>query len=204
MSGVLPEMAAAEDPDLPLVLRVQQGDAAAFEELYYRHQAGVSRMVSNIVRYPEVVPDLVQEIFAKVYVRFESYSPRLPFRPWLYRVAGNHCLDFLRHRRRQPLQVSTTLEDDAGREWALPDPTAERMQSRLVARDLAGKLLLELGPRDRMLLVLKEINELSLEEIGAITGLRLSAVKVGLFRARKRMLAKYQKLERQSERGKSQ
>ncbi|MHB8736600.1 MAG: RNA polymerase sigma factor, partial [Terriglobales bacterium] len=199
MSGVLPELAAADDPDLALVLRVQQGDAAAFEELYYRHQAGVSRMVANFVRYPEVVPDLVQEIFAKVYLRFDSYSPRLPFRPWLYRVASNHCLDFLRHRRRQPLQVSTTMEDDPTREWTLPDPAGERMQARLVARDLAGKLLLELSPRDRMLLVLKEINELSLEEIGAITGLRLSAVKVGLFRARKRMLEKYRKSERELE-----
>jgi RNA polymerase sigma factor (sigma-70 family) len=183
-------MLAQEDFDLPLVQRIQQGDGAAFEELYARYQQPITRMVANIVRYPEVVPDLVQEIFTKVYFAMEGFTPGLPFRPWLYRVATNYCVDYLRKRKRQPPQVSTTSETGDDHEWLVQDPTASVLQ-RLVSSDLASKLLLELKPRDRMLLVMKEIQEMSLEEIGQVTHLGVSAVKVALFRARKRMLDQY-------------
>jgi len=181
---------AVEDPDLPLVLRIQKGDGAAFEELYARYQQAISRLVANMVRYPEVVPDLVQEIFTKVYFAMEGFTPGLPFRPWLYRVASNYCVDYLRKRKRQPPQVSTTGDNGGENDWLLPDPSANVLQ-RVVSSELADKLLLALKPRDRMLLVMKEIQDLSLEEIAQVTHMGVSAVKVALFRARKRMLDQY-------------
>ncbi|HEY8055568.1 MAG TPA: sigma-70 family RNA polymerase sigma factor [Terriglobales bacterium] len=181
----------AEDADLALVHRIQNGDGAAFEEMYARYQQPITRMVANIVRQPDVVADLVQEIFTKVYFAMEGFTPGLPFRPWLYRVSSNYCVDYLRKRKRQPPQVSTTSETGEEQEWMLPDHSASALQ-HLVAADLAGKLLLDLKPRDRMLLVMKEIQEMSLEEIGEITHMGVSAVKVALFRARKRMLDQYQ------------
>ncbi|HVB40480.1 MAG TPA: RNA polymerase sigma factor [Terriglobales bacterium] len=187
----LPHSFAVEDPDLPLVQRIQQGDGSAFEELYARYQQPITRMVANIVRYPEIVPDLVQEIFTKVYFAMEGFTPGMPFRPWLYRVATNYCVDYLRKRKRQPPQVSTTAETGEEHDWLLPDPSASALQ-HVVSTDLAGKLLLGLKPRDRMLLVMKEIQELSLEEIAQVTHMGVSAVKVALFRARKRMLEQYQ------------
>ena len=188
-----------EDVDLPLVQRIQGGDGAAFEELYARYQQPITRVVANIVRYPEVVPDLVQEIFTKVYFAMEGFTPGLPFRPWLYRVATNYCVDYLRKRKRQPPQVSTTSETGDDQEWLVPDPSASVLQ-HLVSSDLASKLLLGLKPRDRMLLVMKEIQELSLEEIGQVTHMGVSAVKVALFRARKRMLDEYQHRYRKTKR----
>ncbi len=188
----LPYRAAPiEDADLPLVQRIQNGDGAAFEELYARYQQPITRMVANIVRNPEVVPDLVQEIFTKVYFAMEGFTPGLPFRPWLYRVATNYCVDYLRKRKRQPPLVSTTGDAGEEQEWLVPDGSASVLQ-RLVSSDLAGKLLLALKPRDRMLLVMKEMQEMSLEEIGQVTHMGVSAVKVALFRARKRMLDQYQ------------
>ncbi|HXE30659.1 MAG TPA: sigma-70 family RNA polymerase sigma factor [Terriglobales bacterium] len=192
---------ATDDLDLPLVLRIQQGDGAAFEELYGRYQQPITRMVANIVRYPEVVPDLVQEIFTKVYFAMEGFTPGLPFRPWLYRVATNYCVDYLRKRKRQPPQVSTTSDTGEDHEWLIQDPNASVLQ-HLVSSDLAGKLLLDLKPRDRMLLVMKEIQEMSLEEIGQVTHMGASAVKVALFRARKRMLDQYKSLYKKSARAK--
>lgn len=189
-------LAPADDIDLPLVQRIQGGDGGAFEELYGRYQQPITRMVANIVRYPEVVPDLVQEIFTKVYFAMEGFTPGLPFRPWLYRVATNYCVDYLRKRKRQPPQVSTTSETGDDHEWLVPDPGASVLQ-RLVSSDLASHLLLALKPRDRMLLVMKEIQELSLEEIGQVTHMGVSAVKVALFRARKRMLEQYKSKDRQ-------
>lgn len=185
------QSAAAEDNDLPLVQRIQGGDGGAFEELYARYQQPITRMVANIVRNPEVVPDLVQEIFTKVYFAMEGFTPGLPFRPWLYRVATNYCVDYLRKRKRQPPLVSTTGETGEEQDWLVPDPGQNVLQ-KLVASDLASKLLLQLRPRDRMLLVMKEIEEMSLEEIGQVTSMGVSAVKVALFRARKRMLEQYQ------------
>lgn len=187
----LPHSLAVDDPDLPLVQRIQGGDGAAFEELYARYQQPITRMVANIVRYPEIVPDLVQEIFTKVYFAMEGFTPGMPFRPWLYRVATNYCVDYLRKRKRQPPQVSTTAETGEENDWLMPDPTESVLQ-QVVSSDLAGKLLLGLKPRDRMLLVMKEIQEMSLEEIAQVTHMGVSAVKVALFRARKRMLEQYQ------------
>lgn len=191
--------AAAEDadPDAGLVRQIQTGDPAAFEALYARYQGPISRLVANMVRYPEAVPDLVQEIFAKAYFALDSFHPGLPFRPWLYRLASNHTIDFLRRQRRQPRAAEPPAPLDAGdspREWDLPDPSAANALDRLVSRDLASKLLATLKPRDRHLLILQDLQDLSLEEISTATGLGLSAVKVGLFRARKRLLANYQKL----------
>lgn len=186
---------ATEDPDSPLVQRIQRGDQFAFEELYGRYRQAMTRLVANIVRDPESVPDLVQEIFTRVYFAMDTLTPGLPFRPWLYRVATNHCVDFLRKRKRQPPSISTTGEDGEENEWLLADTSGNVLQ-RLVSRDLAHKLLLELKPRDRMLLVMKEIQELSLDEIGQATGMGESAVKVALFRARKRMLDQFLKISR--------
>ena len=160
--------------------------------MYARYQQPITRLVANIVRYPEVVPDLVQEVFTKVYFAMEGFTPGLPFRPWLYRVTTNYCVDYLRKRKRQPVQVSTTSETGDDQEWLIPDPAAGVLQ-HLVASDLAGKLLLALKPRDRMLLVMKEMQEMSLDEIGQVTHMGVSAVKVALFRARKRMLNLYTK-----------
>lgn len=188
-----------EDPDWSLVRRVQQGDGSGFEELYARYQQPITRMVANIVRYPEVVPDLVQEIFTKVYFALGGFAPGLPFRPWLYRVATNYCVDYLRKRKRQPTQVSTTAETGEESEWLLADPSSSVLH-RMVSADLAEKLLSSLKPRDRMLLVMKEMQELSLDEIGQSTGMGVSAVKVALFRARKRMLDQYRKATRPGKR----
>ncbi len=187
---------AAEDPDGPLVRQIQSGDGAAFEALYARYQGAISRLVANMIRHPEAVPDLVQEIFAKAYLALGSFTPGMPFRPWLYRLASNHTIDYLRRQRRQPRAADPPAALDGGeaREWDLPDTSHANALERLVSRDLAGKLLASLRPRDRQLLVMQDLQDLSLEEISAATGLGLSAVKVGLFRARKRMLASYQRL----------
>lgn len=201
ISMPVPLPARVEDADWPLVQRIQQHDAAAFEQLYARYRGPISRMVANIVRYPDQVPDLVQEIFAKAYFSLAGFTPGLPFRPWLYRLASNHCIDFIRKRRRQPIEADPPMDaDHQPREWDLPDPGAGGVLEHLVSHDLADKLLRALKPRDRALLVMQDLQGMSLDEISAATGLGLSAVKVGLFRARKRLLAGYRKLATAAER----
>ncbi len=176
--------------DLELVQRVQHGDQTAFEQLYYQYQGPVGRMVAHMVRDPEQVSDLLQEIFAKAYFALPKLDAETPFRPWLFRLASNHTIDYLRRQKRRPQVADPGPEQ----EWDLPDQSHPDALHRVLTRDLARKLLNSLKPRDRMLLVLQEFQELSLEEIGQIMGMRLPAVKVGLFRARKRLQEHYRDL----------
>jgi RNA polymerase sigma-70 factor (ECF subfamily) len=187
-----------------LVARVRGGDEHAFEQLYLRYREPITRMVANIVRDSLATPDLVQEIFTKAFfglareandrgqIQAGAFRPTLPFRPWLYRIATNHCLDYLRKVGRQPFRVA--IEEEAngdGTGAVLPDARHSDALNQLVSRDLVSKLLLALKPRDRVLLVMKEIEDLSLYDISEITGMTVTAIKVGLFRARRRMLERY-------------
>lgn len=180
-----------EDPDQTLVERAKAGEARAFEQLYARYQAPIGRMVANLVRNPADTPDLVQEIFTKVYFALDRIRPNSPFRPWLYRVAGNHCLDYLRKRKRQPVWMDA---ESALGENSLPAMGASPAE-RVLAQDLVGKLFTELKPRDRWLLVMKEVEGQTLEEMSTITGMGISALKVALFRARRRIQRRYQEMQ---------
>ncbi len=180
----------SDDPDQRLVERAQGGEVWAFEQLYARYHAAISRMVANLVRNPADTPDLVQEIFAKVYFALDRVRPNSPFRPWLYRIAGNHCLDYIRKRKRQPAWIDA---ESASAENTIPAEGATPAE-RVLAQDLVSKLFEGLKPRDRWLLVLKEVEGLTLEEISEMTGLGISALKVALFRARRRMQRRYQEM----------
>ncbi len=184
----------SQDPDQHLVVRAQAGDREAFAAIYSRYQGPIARLAANITRRPNEAPDLVQEIFTKIYFSLDRVRSDVPFRPWLYRVAGNHCLDYLRKQKRQPRTDSLIPEYDDG--WLAstgPDPARKSE-----ARDLVDKLFHGLRPRDRWLLVMKEIEGLSLDEMAAITGMAHSALKVALFRARKRMQKQYQMLRQRT------
>ncbi len=178
----------SDDPDQLLVERAQAGEVAAFEQLYARYQAPISRMVANLVRNPADTPDLVQEVFTKVYMALDRIQPNLPFRPWLYRIAGNHCLDYLRKRKRQLVRLDPNPE--AAEHTQPVDPSATPAE-QVVAQDLVNKLFAGLKPRDRWLLIMKEVEGLTLEEISAMTGMGISALKVALFRARRRLQRRY-------------
>jgi RNA polymerase sigma-70 factor (ECF subfamily) len=195
-----------EHPDTVLLGRVRAGDEAAFEQLYLRYRDPVTRMVANIVRDAAATPDLVQEIFTKAYFAVATrrrkrlsltrgeFRAGSPFRPWLYKVATNHCLDYLRKQGRRPFHLGIGEEWTEYAKTIMPASPAADALRRLVSRDLVQKLLRTLKPRDRVLLVMKEIEDLSLQEISEITGMGGTAVKVALFRARKRMLERYQKM----------
>jgi RNA polymerase sigma-70 factor (ECF subfamily) len=182
----------SQDPDQHLIVRAQAGDEQAFATLYSRYQAPIARLAANLTRRPDDTPDLVQEIFTKVYFALHRVRSDAPFRPWLYRVAGNHCLDYLRKNKRQP--VTTSFEPEYDNAWTASHEANPARSHE--ARDLVSKLFHHLKPRDRWLLVMKEIEGLSLEEMAAITGMANSALKVALFRARKRLQRQYQTLGR--------
>ena len=183
-----------------LVRRAQGGDVAAYEELLRTHQQRVFAVVGGILRRREDVEDVAQQVFIKAYFSLHGFDLRSAFGTWLYKIAVNECWDYLRKKRVRRLVYEADLSDeqirqlDAVREQAVgaakPREDAER---RAEQREIVERLLGELEQKDRLMLVMKEIEGFSVEEIGEILGLNVNTVKVRLFRARARLVELYRK-----------
>jgi RNA polymerase sigma-70 factor (ECF subfamily) len=181
--------ATVETTDESLVEAARAGDDSAFEEIFERHRRRIARMVGRFFNRPERVEELLQDVFTKVYFALDTYSPaRGPsFAAWLSRVAINACYDELRRARRRP---ESLINDIAGDDivWLSsqlkPQSTSRDAESAVISRDLANKLLARLSPDDRIVLTLLESEEMSVAEIAAHMGWKVSKVKVRAHRAR--------------------
>lgn len=179
--------------ELEWINRCRQGETEAFAPLVERYQRRIFSLVFHLVRRSDQVEDLAQEIFIKAFLGIRSYNFRSSFGTWLSQIAVNHCYDYLRRERVSRVRYYWQMSDDQQRELEgeLESPKAGGLnhEQRTALRDLVGKLLERAPAQDRVLLALKELEDLSVEEIGEIFKLKPSTVKVRLHRARKRMLA---------------
>ena len=136
--------------------------------------------------------DIAQEIFIKAFRAIRSYNFESSFGTWLSRIATNHCYDYLRHERaaRVSFYWQMTEERQQELESSVQSLPAEKLdhEEQTVLRDLVSKLLERAPENDRQILVLKEIEDMSVEEIAQTLNLKPTTVKVRLHRARKRML----------------
>jgi len=178
-----------EESDESLVEAARLGDDSAFEQIFDRHRRRITRMVGRFFSRPERVEEIIQDVFTKVYFALGAYSAErgASFAAWLSRVAINSCYDELRRARRRP---ESSISDITSEElvWLssqLKPQSAERdAESSVISRDLANKLLARLGPDDRLVLTLLDAQELSVAEIAALMGWKVSKVKVRAHRAR--------------------
>ncbi len=175
---------APELPDAELAARARDGDESAFEELFLRHRRRVALIASRFFRDRQRVEEVVQESFTKAFFALGEFTGRrdASFAAWLARISFNACYDELRRQKRRP---EGALED-------LTREEAERLRGRLhgdaegqaVSRDLASKLLARLSPEDRLVLVMLDVEGMSVAEIAAVNGWTASKVKVRAHRAR--------------------
>jgi RNA polymerase sigma-70 factor, ECF subfamily len=174
-----------------LVASARNGDEAAFEELFNSHRRRVALIAGRFFHQREQIEEIVQETFAKVYFALDTYANSESdddalFAAWIARIAFNTCYDELRRMKRRPEHFADDLsEDETGwlknRLQADASPNAE---SASISRDLAQKLLARLSPEDRLVLVLLNAEELSVNEIARLMGWSTSKVKVRAHRAR--------------------
>jgi RNA polymerase sigma-70 factor (ECF subfamily) len=180
---------AVEEADAELVTRVREGDEAAFEELFNRHRRRVALIASRFFQRREQIEEIVQESFMKAYFALSDFSgsEETAFASWLARIAFNACYDELRRTRRRPENTASELSED---DWsslneslsvAASGPGTEKA---VIERDLAQKLLSRLSPEDRLVLLMLNVEELSVAEIAGLTGWSASKVKVRAHRAR--------------------
>lgn len=174
------------------IKRCQSGEREAFTPLVEAYQRRIFGLVFHLVRRREDVEDIVQEIFVKAYVSIRGYNFQSKFGTWLNRIAVNHCYDYLRRRKSNRISYFAEMSEERQREIESesrsPQPGGLSSEDRLAIRDLAEKLLSRAPVEDRIILILKEIDDRSIEEISGIMGLKLSTIKVRLHRARKRMI----------------
>jgi RNA polymerase sigma-70 factor (ECF subfamily) len=179
-----------------LVRLAQSGEEAAFEELIRRHQQRVFGLVSGILRRREDVEDVVQQVFLKVFVSLKRFDQRAAFSTWLYKISVNECWDYLRKKKVRPLVYEADLsEEQVSRLDGVvsADQPQASSSDRAEARDLLERMMEKLPEQDRELLVLKEVEGFSVQELAEILDLNVNTVKVRLFRARARLMDVYRR-----------
>jgi RNA polymerase sigma-70 factor (ECF subfamily) len=189
-----------EPTDDALVKLVRAGDESAFEKLFERHRARISRVAARFFPRREAVEEIVQETFVKAYFALDTYAGAhaASFPAWLTQIAVNTAYDELRRARRRPQHTEQSLtEEDAQQLGARLDAiiTSDTdIESELVSRDLATKLLARLSADDQLVLTLLDAEGLSVAEIAALMNWSASKVKVRAHRARaslRKVLRKY-------------
>ena len=180
------------EEEAQIVQQVLQGDVNAFEDLVTEYEKNVYSLTLRMTGNAEDAADMTQETFIKAYNSLSAFRGDSKFSVWLYRIATNVCLDFLRSRSRKPT-VSLSMEDDDGEEVELDvaddSQAPERLLERGLTRDAVRRGLKALSPEYRQILLLREIQGLSYEEIADVLSLEVGTVKSRIFRARKRLCA---------------
>ena len=171
-----------------LIRAARSGDRSAFEALVTANQAMVYSLAYRMTGNPEDAADIAQEAFLNAWRGLGSFGEQSSFSTWLYRLTSNACIDFLRREKRRPA-LSMTLEedsDDDDRQADLPDErfSPERELERKEAAQAVRRGLAALSPEHREVLVLRELEGLSYQEISAALGIEEGTVKSRIARAR--------------------
>ena len=175
--------------DRALVERAAQGDRDAFGALVLRHQNRVFNVAYQVVRNREDALDVAQEAFAKAFASLASFKGEAGFTTWIHRIVVNLAIDCLRRRRRGD---STAYDDrlavpeDIESGQAAPDDPATVVESRQV-QSLLARGIQALPPAHRAVLILREIEGLSYDEIARAVGCNLGTVMSRLFYARRKL-----------------
>ena len=174
-----------------LVRRVQARDEMAFREVVERYQAKVFSIIYGILRNQNDAEDIAQQVFSKTYFAIRSFDSRSSLLTWIYRITVNECYDYLRKRRARRVVYESDFSAEEARcletAESVVDPAA-RVDRQLLERDLVVKLLSKVPEQARTLMLLREVEGHSLEELAVMTGLNQNTIKVMLFRTRQKLL----------------
>ncbi len=190
--------------DYELVKLAIDGNSKAFEELFSRYRDAIYFMLLKMVNNKIDAEDLTYEAFGKAFRNLEQYSPRFAFSTWLFKIASNNCIDFLRKKRNNTVSLdgNDVEENEKTILMTIPsdvlNPEQEyiKAQKAIIMREEVGKL----KERYRRLIELRYFNEYSYEEIAEELDLPLGTVKAQLFRARELLYKLLKKSEMKHER----
>jgi RNA polymerase sigma factor (sigma-70 family) len=167
---------------------VNNGDQKAYAELMSRYKDSIYFMLLKMVNNRDDADDLTIEAFGKAFKNLHQYTPDYAFSTWLFKIATNNCIDFIRRKRKMTFSIDKGFENDEGQETTLelksgtldPEENMIKKQKAVLMRDIVEKL----KPRYKRLVELRYFQERSYEEIATELQLPLGTVKAQLFRAR--------------------
>ncbi len=180
--------------DFELIERARSGDDGAFNQVVQVYRKRILGTIARLIGRPEDVEDVGQEVFLRLYYSLDQLRTAEVFEPWLYRLTVNAAYDYLRRQRRRQ---ESRMSDLSEQQVMLADAAAgskrnDEEQRRTKVRELTQSLLEKVSEEDRILLMLKEVEGLSLKELEQIYKVNENALKVRLFRARQRVLKAYE------------
>jgi len=167
---------------------LDKGDQKAYAELMGRYRDSVYFMLLKMVNNKDDADDLTIEAFGKAFKRLNQYTPNYAFSTWLFKIASNNCIDFIRRKKMVTFSIHKTFENEEGSEMSMdiksegltPEENFMKKQKNQHMHDIVEKL----KPRYRVLVEMRYFDELSYEEIAEKLELPLGTVKAQLFRAR--------------------
>lgn len=186
-------------PEGSLVRRAQSGDETAFREIVERYQSKVFSIIHGIVRQRNDVEDIAQQVFAKVYFSIRNFDFRSSLITWIYKITVNECFDYLRKKKVRKLVYESDMSEDEVRRVENTEPALDRStrtDSTLARRDYIVKLMDKVSVEEKQLLVLKEVEGYSVEELAGMLKMNENTIKVKLFRARQKLVKAAQRLDK--------
>lgn len=167
---------------------LNEGDQNAYAELMDRYRDSIYFMLLKMVNNKDDADDLTIEAFGKAFNRLHLYTPNFAFSTWLFKIASNNCIDFIRRKKKNTLSIDQSFGGDDGDELYIdlkssdltPEEIAIQEQKIKMMRNVVSKL----KPRYRQLIEMRYFQQLAYEEISSELDLPLGTVKAQLFRAR--------------------
>ena len=189
----IPETKDRQLEDKALVRRAIKGEQRAYSELVKRHKRGIERLIRPITRNAttDEVEDLVQEAFTKAFLHIHSYSEEYAFSTWLYRIATNHAIDYLRRKKLSVFSISAPpggidRGDDESKDFEITD-TSWIPEQLMLAEERTNIIedAINLLPENyKKIIKLRHTDDLEYDEIAKVLNLPMGTVKVHLHRAR--------------------
>ncbi len=167
---------------------IDSGDQKAYAQLMDRYRDSIYFMLLKMVNNRDDADDLTIEAFGKAFNKLHQYTPNYAFSTWLFKIASNNCIDFIRKKKKNLLSLDKPFEENDGGEMTMDVPSGtldpEEIYIREQKKILMHGVVEKLKPRYRTLVELRYFKEYSYEEIAQELDLPLGTVKAQLFRAR--------------------
>ncbi|MFH1051716.1 MAG: sigma-70 family RNA polymerase sigma factor [bacterium] len=180
------------EEDFQAVKSVLNGDGYAFTLLQNKYKKLISSLIRRMVKDEDDVEDLTQETFIKAYNALDTFQFGFAFSAWIYRIASNNCIDFLRKKRFQTVSLNQPVFDDDDDQFIQIEDTAARPDTEYINKekfDILNEAIAKLPENYREIIKLRHEYEMDYTEISKKMDIPLGTVKAHLFRARKILLA---------------
>ena len=182
------------DDDQLLIRHSIQGDLSAFRRLVERHQSYVYGLAFRSLLHKQEAEDIVQDTFIKVWLNLRYFDFRGKFSTWVYRIVVNLCIDRLKRKNRFALYYMTSLDKNPG--WMNQQDEMKKLEEKDFVEHI--KILADhLSPKQRMVFILRDLHDLSVEEVSQVMQITEGSVKTNLYHARNAIRLNLIKTEKQ-------